>query len=282
MMDIVDALQETTSIMGAKHLKLPCLLFHPKCAAGKYGNYYDFEFYTLLMTRPNTYYMRKKYLARCNCYEPVAQKFIINGLWPIYNDFNARPKCRSASNAQRVFDGEQFKIAETTCVVKMKEYWPNPTAKDLTESKFFWERQWKEHDVNVTKMLEDAGISIGMDFDPIVIIQVIEKKTKSFPNIRCYKGMLWGDRICFGKYGMFRDCNMRIVYHKISLPAMPPTIKAEPSPRLGGKKKKKGFPAEQPRPGGGVGPTSSGWPEGKSYPRSKTRGVTVALQHLLQ
>ncbi|CAB4306674.1 unnamed protein product [Prunus armeniaca] len=143
MMDIVDALQETTSIMGAKHLKLPCLLFHPKCAAGKYGNYYDFEFYTLLMTRPNTYYMCE----RNTLLDLIAMS----------------PSHRNLSSM------------ETTCVVKMKEYWPNPTAKDLTESKFFWERQWKEHDVNMTKMLEDAGISIGMDSDPIVIIQVIGK-----------------------------------------------------------------------------------------------------------
>ncbi|CAB4287505.1 unnamed protein product [Prunus armeniaca] len=133
----------------------------------------------------------------------------------------------------------QYDSFETTCVVKMKEYWPNPTTKDLTENKKIWERQWKEHDVNVTKMLMDAGISIGMDFDPIVIIQVIGKKTKSFANIKCYKEMSRGARICFGKYGMFRDCNMRIedmflgckrtqnVYHKISLPEMPPTIKAE-------------------------------------------------------
>ncbi|CAL9026904.1 unnamed protein product [Prunus brigantina] len=97
-------------------------------------------------------------------------------------------------------------------------------------------------DVNVTKMLKDAGISIGMDFDPIVIIQVIGKKTKSFANIRCYKEMSSGARICVGKYGMFRDCNMRIedmflgckrtqnVYHKIYLPEMPPTIKAEVIP----------------------------------------------------
>ncbi|KAL6287820.1 hypothetical protein ACE6H2_012210 [Prunus campanulata] len=67
-------------------------------------------------------------------------------------------------------------------------------------------------------------------------------KLKSFANIRCYKEMLWGARIYFGKYGMFRDCNMRIedmflgckrtqnVYHKISLPAMPPTIKVEVIP----------------------------------------------------
>ncbi|CAL2252042.1 unnamed protein product [Prunus armeniaca] len=131
MMDIVDALQETTSIMGAKHLKLPCLLFHPKCAAGKYGNYYDFEFYTLLMTRPNTYYMCE----RNTLLDLIAMS----------------PSHRNLSSM------------ETTCVVKMKEYWPNPTAKDLTEN------------VNMTKMLEDAGISIGMDSDPIVIIQVIGK-----------------------------------------------------------------------------------------------------------
>ncbi|BFG27949.1 hypothetical protein CerSpe_142230 [Prunus speciosa] len=31
--------------------------------------------------------------------------------------------------------------------------------------------------------------SVGMDFDPILIIQVIGKKTKSFVNIRCYDGM---------------------------------------------------------------------------------------------
>ncbi|KAI5331357.1 hypothetical protein L3X38_021483 [Prunus dulcis] len=135
-------------------------------AAGKYGNYYDFKFYTLLMTWPNTYCMRMKDLARRNCYEPVAHKFIINGLWPIYNDFNARPKCGSASNAQREFDGEQFKIAETTCVVKMKEYWPNPTVKDLTESKFFWERQWKEHEYGREGIVSTRGdvYSFGIVF----------------------------------------------------------------------------------------------------------------------
>ncbi|KAH0977495.1 hypothetical protein GBA52_027214 [Prunus armeniaca] len=55
----------------------------------------------------------------------------------------------------------------------------------------------------------------------------------------------------------------------------------EPSPRLGGKKKNC-VPAEQPRPEGGVGPTTPGWPEGNFCLRSKTRGVTVALQYLLQ
>ena len=80
-------------------------------AAGKYGNYYDFKFYTLLMTWPNIYCVQMKDLARRNCYEAVAQKFIMNGLWSLYNDFNARPKYGSASNAQREFDGEQFKIA---------------------------------------------------------------------------------------------------------------------------------------------------------------------------
>ncbi|CAB4306676.1 unnamed protein product [Prunus armeniaca] len=160
-------------------------------AAGKYGNYYDFKFYTLLMTWPNIYCVQMKDLARRNCYEAVAQKFIMNGLWSLYNDFNARPKYGSASNAQREFDGEQFKIAETTCVVKMKAYWPNPTAKDLTQNYFNLAFKFYE-DVNVTKMLEDAGISIGIDFIPVVIIQVIGKKTKSFANIRCYKRMLWG------------------------------------------------------------------------------------------
>ncbi|BFG27970.1 hypothetical protein CerSpe_142440 [Prunus speciosa] len=87
-------------------------------------------------------------------------------------------------------------------------------------------------------MLEDAGISVGMDFDPNLIIQVIRKKTNSFANMKCYNGILWEVRICFEKDGMFRDCNMRPqdmfqnckrkinTYDKISLPT-PPTIKAQ-------------------------------------------------------
>ncbi|CAL9015717.1 unnamed protein product [Prunus brigantina] len=57
----------------------------------------------------------------------------------------------------------------------MKEYWPYPTAKDLTENKFFWERHDREED----------------------------KKLR--------------------KYQVTQN-----VYHKIYLPTMPPTIKAEP------------------------------------------------------
>ncbi|CAB4307376.1 unnamed protein product [Prunus armeniaca] len=43
-------------------------------------------------------------------------------------------------------------------------------------------------DLNVTKMLEDAGVSVGMDFYPSLIIQVIRQKTNKFANIKCYNG----------------------------------------------------------------------------------------------
>ncbi|VVA09588.1 PREDICTED: probable LRR receptor [Prunus dulcis] len=91
-------------------------------AAGKYSDYDDFEFYSLFITWPNTYCMLMKDLAGSDCYEPVAQKFIIHGLWPIYNDFHARPKCRSTSNAQKQFNGEPFK----KCGLKNKRKEPDP------------------------------------------------------------------------------------------------------------------------------------------------------------
>ncbi|PQQ03422.1 putative LRR receptor-like serine/threonine-protein kinase [Prunus yedoensis var. nudiflora] len=174
--------------------------------------------------------------------------------------------CRSASTTQGDFNGEQFKIALDTsdssfagnslfCQAERVLVRSNIEG---FETRKIWKHQWKDHgkfcdllaedyfnlafkfyeDVNVTKMLEDAGISVGMDFDPNLIIQVIRKKTNSFANIKCYNGMLWEVRICFEKDGMFRDCNMRPqdmfqnckrkinTYDKISLPT-PPTIKAQ-------------------------------------------------------
>ncbi|CAL2273583.1 unnamed protein product [Prunus armeniaca] len=88
---------------------------------------------------------------------------------PICPKFGIQLK-RSVSPAQRDIIGEQFKIA-------LKEYWLNPTAKDLTETRKLWKKQWKVHgkysdmlakdyfnlpfkfygDVNVTRMFEDAG-----------------------------------------------------------------------------------------------------------------------------
>ncbi|KAI5331820.1 hypothetical protein L3X38_021946 [Prunus dulcis] len=159
---------------------------------------------------------------------------------------------------RRIMEGNRRMGMEIACFVNLEEYWLNPTSKDLIETRKIWKYQWKDHgkfcdllaedyfnlafkfyeDVNVTKLLEDAGISVGMDFDPNLIIQVIRKKTKSFANIKCYNGMLWEVQICFEKDGMFRDCNMRPqdmfqnckrkinTYEKISLP-MPPTIKAQ-------------------------------------------------------
>ncbi|ONH96620.1 hypothetical protein PRUPE_7G141600 [Prunus persica] len=94
------------------HIIFLCLIvlsMAAAAAAGKYSDYDDFEFYSLFITWPNTYCMLMKDLAGSDCYEPVAQKFIIHGLWPIYNDFHVRPKCRSTSNAQKQFNGEPFK-----------------------------------------------------------------------------------------------------------------------------------------------------------------------------
>ncbi|CAL9026874.1 unnamed protein product [Prunus brigantina] len=68
-------------------------------------------------------------------------------------------------------------LLEIACFVKLKEYWLNPTTKDLTETRKLWKKQWKVHgkysdllakdyfnlpfkfygDVNVTRMFEDAG-----------------------------------------------------------------------------------------------------------------------------